>query len=41
MKGFLKAKKGAGAMDVVIGIIMLVAVALPVAQDVIDNSTAT
>ncbi|MAF44194.1 MAG: hypothetical protein CMI54_08570 [Parcubacteria group bacterium] len=38
---FVKSRKGLSVMGVVVGIILLVAAALPVAQDVVDNSTAT
>lgn len=34
-------KKGVGAIEVVVGIILLVAVALPVASDIVNNSSAT
>lgn len=37
----LRSKAGVSVMDMVVGIVLLVAAALPVAQDVVDNSTAT
>lgn len=34
-------RPGMAVMDVVVGIILIVAAALPIAQNIVDNSTAT